>query len=233
MKKTYLALLLFLILSVKIMAQQTPDKVFKLDKLSQQDISPQGWKISPGDNPQWAQPGFDDHKWVNCDSLLEQIILESKSDHFWLRLHLFVDSSLKTTDFAFVIYQNVASVIYLDGKPFKSFGSVTSPLKPYDPHGYPLPIKLSPGNHVIAVHLVASKYLLRYKDIGTISIAFALWINTQSNAVANHEETVSTERQFSDHNLLLIGMFFILTITHLASYFYYRKQRAHLYTMLL
>ncbi|MCO5948390.1 ATP-binding protein [Mucilaginibacter flavidus] len=229
MKKIYLALLLLLILPVKALAQQVPDKVFKLDKLSQQDILPQGWKISPGDNPQWAQPGFDDHKWANCDSLLEQIILDSKSDHFWLRLHLLVDSSLKTTDFAFIIYQNVASVIYVDGKPVKSYGSIVEPVKMYDPLGYPIPVKLSAGSHVVAVQLVASKFLLKYRDIGSLYLTFSLEINAKTNAENNHAIVSAIDRQFSDHNLLLIGMFFILTITHLASYLYYRKQKAHLY----
>ncbi|MEO6980126.1 MAG: 7TM diverse intracellular signaling domain-containing protein, partial [Mucilaginibacter sp.] len=229
MKKLYLPLLLVLILSVKALAQHAPDKIFRLDKLSQRDTLPDGWKISPGDNPQWVQPDFDDHKWANCDSLLEQVILGSKSDHFWLRLHLFVDSSLKTTDFAFVIYQNVASVIYVDGKPVKSYGSIVEPVKMYDPLGCPLPVKLSAGSHVIAVQLVASKYLLKYRDIGGLYLTFSLEINSKTNAENNHAIVTATDRQFSDHNLLLIGMFFILTITHLASYVYYRKQKAHLY----
>jgi len=229
MKKTCTTLLILLILWVNAMARATPDTVFKLEKQPLMDTIPTGWKIHAGNNPRWAMPGLDDKRWTDFDPASNAVILNNKGDNFWLRLHLIIGDSLKTTDFAFMIEQNVASEIYLDGKLIKTYGTIAHQVNPYNPHGFPLPVKLSAGKHLIAVHFAACKYLLKYQDLGNSAYAFNLVINTQGNAEINYAETADTENQSMGHNLLLIGMFFILTITHLASYLYYRKQKAHLY----
>jgi two-component system NtrC family sensor kinase len=231
MKKGYLTAIVLLLLSVTAMAQPATDESFKLNKLPQQDTIPTGWKIIAGNNPLWALPSFNDKEWASFNPNSNAALLNnnSNSNNFWLRLHLTIDSSLKTTDFAFMIEQNVASEIYLDGRLIKTYGTIGAQVNPYNPHGYPLPVKLSAGDHLIAVNIAIRKYLLKYQDLCNSAYAFNLVINSQNNAIGNHEKITAADNHSSGENLLLIGMFFILTVTHLASYLSYRKQKAHLY----
>jgi len=230
MKKTLLLLsiLLCLTLAKKTGAQNTRP-VFKLKQLPATDTLLSGWNFHPGDNPQWAQPGLDDSKWTAFDPSKDINTLNAANSIFWLRLHLMIDSSIKDTTFAFRVDQNVASVIYLDGKPFKSYGSIGQNVTAFNPDDDLLPVTLSRGEHTIAVKIALQKGLISLPISGYETPIFNLNINTYSAALTNYSAADLVYQRNITENLVLIGIFFILTITHFVSFGYYRKQRAHIY----
>lgn len=60
-------------------------------------ISLVDWKFSQGDNPEWAQPGFDDSKWVTIDPdrFWESQGYEDYDGYAWYRTKVVIPSTLK------------------------------------------------------------------------------------------------------------------------------------------
>src|SRR5579863_4792780 len=94
MKKVYLLVLLFA-LFIPITLAQT-GQVFNLNRLSKQDTLLSGWKFHPGDNPQWANPDFDDSKWqfVDPGTDITKFDQLKNAGVGWLRLQIRADSAV-------------------------------------------------------------------------------------------------------------------------------------------
>jgi len=60
-----------------------------------------GWKFTPGDDPQFAAPNFDDSQWVpfRVDKIWEEQGYEKLDGFAWFRLKFFLPSSLKEKAF--------------------------------------------------------------------------------------------------------------------------------------
>jgi two-component system NtrC family sensor kinase len=203
--------------------------VFNLNKLSGADTLLSGWKIKTGDNPQYSSQGYDDGKWTRFDPSTDINAFSRKDDICWLRLHLRIDSALRTTDFGFMVNQNVASEIYVDGKLFKNYGSLAGDTKAYNPVNRPDHVQLMPGLHLVAVRFRIQKQWLNIDMNDYSTSIFNLNINRYSDAISNFEQITDANQELTTENLILIGIFFILTVTHMVFYRYYRKQKAHLY----
>ncbi len=81
---------LLLILSLKIYSQE--EKVLSFGK---------EWKFMPGDNPEYAKPGFDDSAWksIRVDKIWEEQGYENLDRFAWYRVKVFIPSSLKEKSF--------------------------------------------------------------------------------------------------------------------------------------
>jgi len=213
----------------KSAAQLRPAQVFNLDKLPDSDTLLRGWKIMSRDNRQYAAVDYDDNKWKDFDPSKDINTLNNKGSAFWLRLHLKINSNLNATDLALMTDQNVASEIFVDGKLFKSYGVVSGNIQAFNPADYPVPVKLLPGSHLIAVHIAIQQGLPELRSPDYTTPIFNLYINQYNKAISNYEEVNRINQKIITENLLLIGIFFILTVIHFVSYCYYRKQKAHFY----
>ena len=220
--------LLFFAASNALFAQTNGVDIFQLNKLTGADTLLSGWKLMPGDNPQYARSGYDDSHWPNFDPAVSLDTFKYPGRICWMRLHLNVGTALGTADFAFLVYQHIASQLYVDGKLFKSYGTVSSDPVVYNPLKFPEHIVIAPGMHLIAVRFIAPKQS-PYLHIDYDNRVLSLHINRYSTAMDDYLQQEQTNDRITGENLALLGIFFILTITHLTLYLYNRKQKAHLY----
>ena len=137
--KHKLVLLFHLILTIFGFICQTPAqdgepvpvtgiRVLTLDDIDQGGALLRTWKYHPGDDPEWANPTFDDTGWESTNTLMFRPELpESGWEGIgWFRLRLSVpDERLWNMPLALhVLFQAGASEIYLDGELIYKFGTV-------------------------------------------------------------------------------------------------------------
>ena len=89
------------------------------------------WLLHSGDDPVYAQPGFDDSHWLPFDStdLLKNVIKNEQPSIVWYRLHVKVDpnqTELALSEF----YLSDAFEIYVNGQRLLANGRV-APFEPY------------------------------------------------------------------------------------------------------
>jgi two-component system NtrC family sensor kinase len=210
-------------------AQHAGKPVFQLSKLSAGDTVLNGWLFATGDNPEYALPAYNDNAWTGFDPGADLYNFKYPGQTGWLRLHLNVDSALQTNDFALMANQNIASQVYVDGKLFKSYGTVSADPVAYNPLNYPEHVQLSAGPHVLAVKFSLPKQYMHLHTTALTSCILILSINNYNDAVKNYQEAEVQTDRVDGENLWLMGIFFILTITHIILYLYHRSQKAHLY----
>ncbi|BAU54805.1 ATP-binding protein [Mucilaginibacter gotjawali] len=210
-------------------AQTAGKHIFQLSKLSAVDTVLNGWLFKTGDKPQYALPAYNDDEWTQFDPGAELYTFKYPGQTCWLRLHLNIDTALQTNEFALMANQNVASQVYVDGKLFKSYGTVSASPVAYNPLNYPENIQLSAGPHVIAVKFILpGEYMHLHTTVYSSNILI-FSINKYTNAIKNYQEEEVQIDRVNGENLWLMGIFFILTITHIILYLYHRSQKAHLY----
>ena len=193
--KIYSAFIVLLFLtSGEILSQHTPVVIFQLDSLPAEGILlDKDWKFHPGDDPQWANPEYDDTKWQSINPLLPLYRLpEIKQPGIgWLRLKLQVDPSLQSKTVAIVFTFGGAAEIWLDGKLIYRFGKVSVNYKEEQTClFYDRPFSLMLGDH--SIQTLAIRYSLnpqnRYINTGhpsmkvilkDINSAFIDYINVQ------------------------------------------------------
>jgi two-component system, NtrC family, sensor kinase len=87
------------------------------------------WKYNVGDNPEWADPNFDDSRWrmFSDFNLYNKKIQRKlkKTNVIWYRKKILIDSTT-TRNLVAYISQSGASEIYLDGELIHSLGKVNS-----------------------------------------------------------------------------------------------------------
>jgi len=210
-------------------AQRAGKPVFQVSKLSAGDTVLSGWLFKTGNNAQYALPAYNDNEWAGFDPGADLYNFKYPGQTCWLRLHLNLDSAVQTNDFALMANQNVASQVYVDGKLFKNYGTVAAYPVAYNPLDYPEHIQLSAGPHLVAVKFSLPKQFMHLHTTAYSSCILIFGINKYSNAVKNYQEAEIQTDRVDGENLWLMGIFFILTITHIILYLYHRSQKAHLY----
>ncbi|MGB6194103.1 MAG: hypothetical protein WBF42_16680, partial [Terracidiphilus sp.] len=97
----------------------------------------EGWLVEAGDNPEWADPNYDDSHWhrfnARTDSL-HTLYPDQRPEVVWYRLHLTVaplDTGLAIEEW----YLGSAFEIYSNGVRIMQVGSV-SPFSAYDMRAY-------------------------------------------------------------------------------------------------
>jgi two-component system, NtrC family, sensor kinase len=122
------------------------------------------WKYKVGDNPEWANPDFDDSSWqMFTDVNLYNKEIQKKvkkTNIIWFRKRVFIDS-ITTQKLVANIFQSGASEIYLDGELIHSLGKVSShpdSIVRFNPAYIPLsfPIKIN-KEQVLAVRFADAK----------------------------------------------------------------------------
>lgn len=191
------------------------------------------WKYKAGDSITWASPLYSDENWGEMVSnfKIDSIPENSWRGIGWFRLKVQVDSTLKNKSVAFLLFQNGASEIFLDGKLVKSFGKVAlgDDEVTHNPWTLPFGVHFDDKDvHLIAVRYSNSKYLgyLKSFKVYTDAPGFNLRIAELNKAVASHSrsDTINTVVQVS-----LSGIIFALALIHLLIYFFHKKDKANLH----
>ena len=152
-------LLMLLTIIIAAQAQAQPVTTLSSDQLQNGksvELDKLGWKYAPGDEPQFADPQFDDRAWATLtDSAKPED--SAWSGIGWFRLHLRVAPELANVPLNLEMAHLGASEVYLNGKLIKRFGVVGKTLAEetaYNPNGMPLIVVLQAGTE----HLFAVRY---------------------------------------------------------------------------
>ena len=214
-------------------SETIPDKlVLTLNEAnSDLELSVYPWKYHPGDNPEWANPTFDDTEWKSIGTLSTLIPQNELSEKEWegigwFRLHVSVpDKQLWNTPLAlFVVYHPGASEIYLDGELIYEFGTVGTRKEEEKPYWERDPQIISfsgETDHVIAI---------RYSNFASYQAipVHGFWL-----VLAPLKESIKGRVNIVRHGTTLqmvwtaIAVF--LMLQHLLLFFFYPRARENLY----
>ncbi|MBS1807041.1 MAG: SpoIIE family protein phosphatase [Acidobacteria bacterium] len=202
----------------------------ELDKL--------GWKYSPHDEPQFAEPQFDDRAWETLNGTaitLDRIPNSGWHGIGWFRVRLKVDPALANQPLALVMVHYGASEIYLNGKLVERFGTVgTTPEAEveYNPNSQPFDIVLDErSEHVIAV---------RYSCMAMRDLSGwrGRWLADMFRGTGFDISVTRLRQAFADHiafrtevayDLLRVGLFLAIGVLYLLLYGFFPQQRASLF----
>jgi signal transduction histidine kinase len=238
MKKLLFLGVLFLFFIVKTLAQTASGQVFHLNKSLEPDTLLSGWKFHPGDDPHWANPGFDDSQWQPADPGTDITKFDQLKNAGvgWLRLHIRADSALTKERILARVSQYSASEIYLDGKLIQKYGYIDhNPAKTIaiTPDGKLFELKLKAGvNHVIAVRLGSQSGILFISPLFIPLSAFSMYVNGYKEAKANSEDSSKLNQELLVMNSIAAGIFLILCFIHFFYLVFDRSQRINLYYLI-
>ena len=190
------------------------------------------WKYHPGDNPEWANPAFDDTAWEFANTMLFKAELpESGWEGIgWFRLHLSVpDEELWNMPLAlYVTYQAGASEIYLDGELIYKFGTVGTPREQEKPYWARNPQVISfsgKTDHVIAV---------RYSNFSSPEpipiLGFGLRLTELNRDIKRH---ISQARGTTTFQMVWTAISIFMMLQHLLLFIFYPRARENLYFAIL
>ncbi len=234
-----LALILHLILTgfgfiFQAPAQESePVSVTGIRVLTLDDIDDGGallttWKYHPGDNPEWADPAFDDTGWesTSTELSLNEIPRSGWEGIGWFRLHLSVpDERLWHTPLALhVAYHAGASEIYLDGELIYTFGKVGNRKEEEESYWERNPQVISfsgKTDHVIAVRYSNfSSYQL------TPTLGFLLQVGPLNSGIKGR---VNIVRSGTTLQMVWTAILIFMMLQHLLLFFFYPRARENLY----
>ena len=201
--------------------------------LTLEDIKKDGtllgnWKYHPGDNPEWADPAFDDTAWESTDTLLIQDELpENKWEGIgWFRLHLSVpDEQLWHKPLALqVTYQAGASEIYLDGELIYKFGTVATQKGEEKPYWERDPQVISFSGKTD--HVIAVRYSNFSFDQSILMFGFGLKLSPIN---PNIKRRVTIIREGTTLQMVCTAISVFLMLQHLLLFIFYPRAKENLY----
>lgn len=186
------------------------------------------WKYHPGDNPEWADPTFDDTGWESTTTELglSAIPASGWEGIGWFRIHLSVpDERLWYTPLALeVMYHAGASEIYLDGELIYTFGKVGTRKEEEEPYWERDPQVISfsgETDHIIAV---------RYSNFSSYQLipllGFMLRIGPLNSGIKGR---VNTVRSGTTLQMVWTAILIFMMLQHLLLFFFYPRARENLY----
>ena len=222
-----IALALMVLDIVPVFAQRgLPDPVLLGPSLSERVWITDGWRYHPGDDPVWADPGFDDSSWPTVSSaLLEPEALPGGWPGIgWFRRRVMLADGMPTTALGLRVEQRGASEVYLDGRLIVTAGTVSGdpaaerPVYPNDFGG----VALEAGS----IHILAVRYSNARGNVFP-SGAHGFQVNlrsVESAANAYHTWTLLvTVRQ-----MVSAGAFAALSLLHLMLFAFQRRDRSNI-----
>ena len=222
--------LLFLVLSSSAGLAQS---VVRVDILPPQGLSlDKGWMWHAGDNPDWAKPAFDDSQWETIDPTKDIMALPAvrRAGTGWFRLHLVISPSVLTEPLALLLAQTGASDVYVNGRLLYHFGQIDTngqTTRTYNPRGTPVSFSTrGDSRQTLVIRFACANNLLYTTSFIVNNPVFQAQLNGVTNAVRYHHVYHLSGLPL---DYAKFGIFFILTILHLALYLYYPIQRANLY----
>lgn len=196
--------------------------------LGNADLSNASWKYHPGDNPEWANPNFDDTAWKSTSTLLSQKELSENGWEGigWFRLHLSVpDEQLWNLPLALhVAYQAGASEIYLDGKLIYKLGTVGARKAEEKPYWERDPQVISFSGKTD--HLIAVRYSNFSVGSSTPVLGFGLNVASLNPSV---KARINRVRIGTIFQMVWTAISVFMMLQHLLLFIFYPRARENLY----
>ncbi len=189
------------------------------------------WKFMPGDDPEWARPGYDDSDWSYVSTYLSEIDLAFTEwdGTGWFRFHIHVDSTLANRPIALLAESHHgASEIYLNGKKLFELGRFSTDPSEFSPYFDQRPrVLVFPG---AGTHLLAVRYA---------NLQSGLFLDLKKYAGfrfqlgdADHHLTQYNNNSSKNSSLLLLfflGGLLVFTAIHALIYGFNREEKRNLY----
>jgi two-component system NtrC family sensor kinase len=189
-----------------------------------------GWKFKVGDDPNFADPDFNDDDWQSINPTLDihtSLPEIPEGEICWLRIHLSFDSMV--TQLAMVMEQSVASEIYLNGQLIHRFGVLTSDpskIKAINPNGRPLSFPFKGDKQLLAIRCAKQPGISYHTHWNSGNPGVRISLNTVEGA---NDHFMSSRKAVDEHDYFRVGTFFILGVLYFAFYVFYPIQRANLF----
>ena len=165
------------------------------------------WLVQPGDDPAYAQTGFDDSHWLRFDAnqSVKTVLPDSRPEVLWYRMHIKVapnDTGLALEEW------NIASAfeVYVNGQRIFTNGQVA----PFVAHTYGARLlrtipadQIATGSLVIALRVHVSRYEWDNADPGFYATNLILG---QGTALADHMWLTVISQNAGDWVTDLIGL---------------------------
>jgi signal transduction histidine kinase/DNA-binding response OmpR family regulator len=210
-----------------IRLNQLPAEGLLLDK---------GWSYMPGDNPEWASPGWNDHNWLPIDPTQDIHDLPAlwQNNIGWFRLRFSLDSTLRRESLALLVDLTGASEIYLNGRLIGKYGKIS--LQPEGVRGaHPAVgefISLQPEKEVqqqvLAVRFALQKDIPYVVFAGRYNRAVALRVLEMQGVT----QLMRGNTNLLDYNFfgyIQLSIFSILALLHLVLFYFSPERKANLY----
>ena len=124
MNKKTCIFIIFLVISFISNAQLNKNGDFEINNFNTGEIRLEGWKYISDDNPEYANPNYNDSDWQQFASHddFRQFMDSEFSGFGWFRLKIIIADSLKDQIFALSIFQAGAMQIFANGTLTESLG---------------------------------------------------------------------------------------------------------------
>ena len=190
------------------------------------------WKYHPGDNPEWANPNFDDTGWESTNTLMFRSELPDSGWEGigWFRLRLSIpDERLWHMPLALhVKFQVGASEIYLDGGLIYKFGTVGTREGEEKPYWKRDPQVISFSSQT--EHLIAIRYSNFSSYQLTPMLGFSLSLSPLNDSI---EDRVNIVRHGTTLQMVWTAISIFLMLQHLLLFIFYPQARENFYFALL
>lgn len=199
----------------------------------------ESWKYQPGDNPEWADPNFDDSDWhkINPIDLKAYRMPDSLwSGYGWWRIRFTADPKIIEAIERLYFQSWGAAEIYLNGELVETYGnfSTDSQLEQtYTPNYAPdRPLKITPQNiYTLAIRFSnhQAKNNFRIFKYFSENLAFNIGFSTAVRAKYSDFRYPNSFATLS----VLVAVLLILLVLHLLLYFKFRKEEPYLVITLI
>ncbi len=197
------------------------------------------WRYQPGDNPDWANPNFDDADWYYIDPIglkAYQMPDSLWSGFGWWRITFTADPKTIEAIERLYFYSWGAAEIYLDGELVASYGSF-SPAnqleKTYTPdYDGDRPLKITPkAVHTLAVRFSNHQAKNNFKIFRYFSENLGFNIGFSSTIRAKYSD-FRYANSFATLSVIVVVLS-ILLLLHVLLYFKFRKEEPYLVITLI
>ena len=204
----------------------SPDSLIKHGE----DYTGNNWKYNPGDNPDWANPMFDDSSWETTSSTLNSF--ESPQNKFtgkgWFRLHLVVDSTLLNKPLSFDLWLAGAAEIFLNGEKVFEYGQIKEDgtVENFIPY-FPNIVTFSQKNNLVAVRYFNDKY--EEMNSRNFTPGFYLQFASPSYVINTRYDGISSTLNLRS---IFITIALVLALLHLFLFLFDRSKKQNFYYVL-
>jgi serine phosphatase RsbU (regulator of sigma subunit) len=187
------------------------------------------WKFNPGDNPEWANPGFDDSDWTYASTNLSSADLSfiDWEGVGWFRKKLDVAEEASGLAFALIVDRHLgASEIYLNGKKIFELGTFTpnpENIESYSGNERPV-VFFNEGVNTLAVRYASPLRVEAEQFFGYTGFRFLLgdWETRDSQWFAYITNWTSV-------SMFYTGILLTFWLIHFLLFVFYPKEKRNLY----
>lgn len=187
------------------------------------------WKYYPGDDDQYAEPGYDDSDWGQISTYLTSFdfAFAEWQGIGWFRLDLYVDSSLVDRPLALLIEKHLgASEFYLNGDEMFSLGTINpdGEIDAYTDFKPRMIVFPEPGEQTIAVRYANTDPDEFIEEEGMAGFRFLL-----GDANYHLDSRVETAMWRSGWQTFFLGSLLVFAIIHLLLFSFYPAEKRNLF----